>query len=68
MQVGSRGRGGGRPNDWAERFLRRYIATNLEIYVRPSYLQCTKRLLAAIQLRGVLPQSLLRLKHDHISL
>ena len=39
-----------------------------EIMIRPSYLQCNERLLAAIQLTGVLPKRLLHIEHHHVGL
>ena len=49
-------------------FFGRYIAMLQEIYLHPSYLHCTKRLLADIHLTGVHPQRLLHVKNDHIGL
>ena len=47
-----------------EREARQYI--HLEIHGSPSYLQCTERLLATIQLAGLLPKRLHDNKYDHI--
>ena len=60
------GRAGGQASGRNAFFL--YIATTPKTYLRPSYLQCTERLLADIHLPGVHPQRLLHVKHNHIGL